>query len=173
MTIPIIGALFPPLRRKHGHLICWTLTSQTNIQHLYNLINTACVGMCTLWTEPYDRQLSKLKVCAILGRQKAEKQSIREWTVLLLRVKGCRHHSGELPPPNAAAWASQPTKDVFIELTWKKIFSLLYRSMKGPVPDKVNSNKSAMLTLNQSKKIFCLKTDNSGCFIEEAWDCLS
>lgn len=56
--------------------------------------------MCTLWTGPYDRQLSKLEVCTVLSRQKAEKQSIKEWTVLLLRVKGCRHHSR---PPIASA----------------------------------------------------------------------
>lgn len=66
----------------------------------------------------------------------------------------------QLPPPNAVVWASQPTKDVFIALTWKIIFSLLYRSLKGPEPDKENSNKSEILTANSTpKKIVCTSID--------------
>lgn len=73
--------------------------------------------MCTLLPQPYDRQLSKLEVCVLLSRRKVEKQSAREWTVLLLRVKGCRHHSGAPPSlqpsplPKTSSWIvcfSQP-----------------------------------------------------------------
>lgn len=136
--------------------------------------------MCTLWPQPYDRQLSKLEVCIVLSRRKAEKQSVREWTVLLLRVKGCRHHRGaphrysnlhsprphhelcvslsQLPPPNAVVWASQPTKDVFIALTWKKIFSLLYRSMKELAPDKAKLKQIKDINTESNPKIFCNQT---------------
>lgn len=64
----------------------------------------------------------------------------------------------QLPPPNAVVWASQPTKDVFIALTWKKIFSLLYRSMKEPAPDKAKLKQIKDINTESNPKIFCNQT---------------